>query len=177
MAFAPALIAAGGTVSALAAIKGGVDAQDAATRDAARAEAQAGLLDELGERDKKDLERLAVRRAGAIAAAAGASGVTLDSAPFEVLADQFLEDQRTAQTARLNRRLQAGELRFFAGQRRREGRDAFRAGVLGGIGTILGSAGNAGIASSRLQPAGGSTQPNAPRILGSRRFASDFFDD
>jgi hypothetical protein len=124
MAFLPILALAATVISAVGAVAGGISQMNAAN---AAADYEKKAAAENARRQKIDAQK----QIGRVRANYGASGVTMEGSPLDVLE----ESARTAELDRLTI-LQGGKLR--AQQYKARGQDALIGGITSAAGTLLG---------------------------------------
>lgn len=130
MAFAPILAGVGSVFSAIGAMQQGKAASAAANYNASISERNAQIETMQASEDAERSRRASRRRIGAMRAAYGASGVTMEGSPLDVLEDSFAEGELDALTIQYQGRMAAENHRGEAVLSRMQGKAAKKAGFI-----------------------------------------------
>lgn len=132
---------AGTAISAVGAISSGRANADAARYNAQIAQQNAGIALQQGEADVIQQGKLNYRRLSGIKAAVGASGLTMEGSPLDVLESSAAEAELDTQNIRYNASLKALGFNTSAGMDRSRAANAEREGLYRAAATsILGGA-------------------------------------
>src|SRR5690348_8426391 len=136
----PALMLAGGLVSAAGTVIGGFQSAKIAERNAKQYDEQARLRLEKGKYDVENALNKYERTRGQAFANIGTTG--LDPSSFsDVLADSLAESKMEVEAIKFGTRAEVMGLQFQATSKREEAGAARFGGIFGGIGQALGAAG------------------------------------
>lgn len=132
-----ALSVVGTAFSAISSIQQGNAARAAGDYNASLYERNAEIARQRGAADEARQRRLATMRAGSNRAAVGASGVSLEGSPLDILESNAAQEELDALMIRWNATNDAGGLMANADLSRAQGRNAQRSGYMGAGSSIL----------------------------------------
>ncbi len=132
-----ALLIGGAALSGISAISQGVAANQAAQFNAKIAERNARLARANAQAEASIVKTQTDRKAGAARAAYGASGVTLEGSPLEVVSQIVADGELDRLTTLYQGNLEAAGFQTTAQVERASGRAALRAGVVNGASSFL----------------------------------------
>jgi hypothetical protein len=143
MAAAPIVaLAAGGVLNTFGSISQGNTAKAAGDYNANIAEAEANQVEQQTAEDERRFRLQTKKELGAIRAGYGASGVTSEGSPEEILAESAAAAELDALTLRYKGAVKAKSLRDEARLQRFYGKQGRIAGYLGAGGSALSTTGN-----------------------------------
>lgn len=133
-------------IGGIGALQEGAAANAAAQYNAQQYETAAKTVEEQGHAEANKARRENRRLLGQMRAQYGASGITLEGSPLDVLEDTAAEGELEAQQKIYSGRVQAVEYRNKASLSRMQGESAKKAGYIGAVGKLFDGAGKVGMA-------------------------------
>lgn len=145
----PALFIAGGALSAASSIYGGVSANNAARRQAARLEQDADVARQIGAQQAELALEDGRRAEGAAVAEAGGTGFGVDGTIFDGLASIRRASALDAANSRYEAQRRETQLRAEALEQRKAGTRSLITGIASGTGSLLGGVARAKLSGSQ----------------------------
>lgn len=134
------ILAVGTAARAIGSIAEGNAKADAENYNAAQAEANAKLVDEQAKQEELRVRTIGRQSLGGMRAAFGASGVTMEGSPLEVMAQSAANNEQDALNVRRSGELKAQMYKDDAAMSRRAAGNAITTGYLGAAGALASGA-------------------------------------